>query len=156
MRSADINIRRIQVIHMQPGQLDNCRICGKLFLRDHTDYCLDCYKKTEQDFKRVADFLTNEQNRFATIEEVSLETEVPVKQVADFIRDGRIYAEDYPNLGYRCAHCDKLIKRQLLCDDCFNQFSSEVNLTLKRENLQDEIQSKQVNTSQYWQLKKNK
>jgi len=151
------------VIHMQPGQLDNCRICGKLFLRDHTDYCLGCYKKTEQDFKLVSDFLSNEQNRFATIEEVSKETEVSVKQVADFIRDGRIYAEDYPNLGYRCSHCDKMIKRQLLCDECFHQFSSEINQTLKRENLIDEIkntqnkqnnQSKNKNMPQYWQLKK--
>ena len=151
---------------MQPGKLDNCRICGKLFLRDHTDYCLGCYKKTEQDFKLVSDFLSNEQNRFATIEEVSIETEVSVKQVADFIRDGRIYAEDYPNLGYRCSHCDKMIKRQLLCDECFQQFSSEINQTLKRENLIDEIrntqnrqhqqnqQSTKVNTPQYWQLKK--
>ncbi|MBW9235521.1 hypothetical protein JQK62_25675, partial [Leptospira santarosai] len=91
---------------------------------------------------------------------------VSVKQVADFIRDGRIYAEDYPNLGYRCSHCDKLIKRQLLCDECFQQFSSEINQTLKRENLVDEIrntqnkhnkqnqQSTKVNTAQYWQLKK--
>lgn len=145
---------------MQSGQLDNCRICGKLFLREHTDYCLSCYKKTEEDFKLVADFLKDEKNRFATIEEVSIETDVSLKQVADFIRDGRIFAEDYPNLGYRCAHCSKKIKRQLLCDECFNQFSSEINQTLKRENLQNEIRNKQdkkstkVNTPQYWQLKK--
>jgi hypothetical protein len=127
---------------MQSGRLDNCIICGRLFLKDHSDSCLDCYLETEQDFKCVADFLEIEQNRYATIEKVSECTKVSVKQITEFIRDGLIFSEDYPNLGYGCAHCDKLIKRQLLCNACFIQFSTEVNRTLKREKDFDEIQSK--------------
>ena len=145
-------------MHMQSGRLDNCRICGRLFLKDHTDYCLDCYKEIEQEFNSVADFLTLEQNRMASIEEVSHFTGVSIKQITEFIRDGRIYAEDYPNLGYDCARCGKMIKRQLLCNDCFHDFSSEVNKTLKRDKLQDEMEKPkiQVNRPQYWQLKKDK
>ena len=127
---------------MQSGQLDNCIVCGRLFLKDHSDSCLNCYLEIEQDFKNVADFLEIEQNRYATIEEVSEGTKVSVKQITDFLRDGLIFSEDYPNLGYGCAHCDKLIKRQLLCNECFIQFSTEVNRTLKREEHFDEIQSK--------------
>jgi hypothetical protein len=127
---------------MQTGQLDNCIICGRLFLKDHSDSCLNCYLEIEQDFKCVADFLEIEQNRYATIEEVSESTKVSVKQITEFLRDGLIFSEDYPNLGYGCAHCDKLIKRQLLCNECFIQFSTEVNRTLKREKDFDEIQSK--------------
>lgn len=142
-----------------PNRLENCRICGKLFLNDHTDYCLDCYKEVEQEFKCVVEFLINEKNRYATIEEVSNFTDVSLKQIAAFMRDGRIYADDYPNLGYPCAHCGKLIKRQVLCDDCFDQFSSEVNTTLKRDKLVDEIGRKEPissNDAQYWRLKRNK
>jgi hypothetical protein len=127
---------------MQSGRLDNCIVCGRLFLKDHSDSCLDCYLEIEQDFKCVADFLEIEQNRYATIEEVSESTKVSVKQITEFLRDGLIFSEDYPNLGYGCAHCDKLIKRQLLCNGCFIQFSTEVNRTLKREKEFDEIQSK--------------
>jgi hypothetical protein len=127
---------------MQSGQLDNCIVCGRLFLKDHSDSCLDCYLEIEQDFKQVTDFLEMEQNRFATIEEVSESTKVSLKQLTEFLRDGLIFSEDYPNLGYRCAHCDKIIKRQLLCSACFSQFSTEVNRTLNRENQFDEIQSK--------------
>jgi hypothetical protein len=127
---------------MQTGQLDNCIICGRLFLKDHSDSCLNCYLEIEQDFKCVADFLEIEQNRYAKIEEVSESTSVSLKQITEFLRDGLIFSEDYPNLGYGCAHCNKLIKRQLLCNDCFIQFSTEVNRTLKREKDFDEIQSK--------------
>lgn len=127
---------------MQSGRLDNCIVCGRLFLKDHSDSCLNCYLEIEQDFKSVDDFLETEQNRYATIEKVSERTKVSVKQIAEFLRDGLIFSEDYPNLGYGCAHCDKLIKRQLLCNECFIQFSTEVNRTLKKEKQFDEIQSK--------------
>lgn len=126
---------------MQSGQLDNCIICGRLFLKDHSDSCLHCYLEIEQDFKRVTDFLEIEQNRHATLEQVSEGTNVSEKQITEFLRDGLIFSEDYPNLGYRCSHCDKLIKRQLLCNECFIQFSTEVSRTLKKEKDFDEIQS---------------
>lgn len=158
-RDADINnIAREQVIQLQPDRLDNCRICGQLFLKDHTDYCLDCYKGIEQEYQNVVSFLKNEQNRDATIEEVSEETDVSLKQIADFIRDGRIFAGDYPNLGYPCAHCGKVIKRQVLCDVCYQQFSSDVNMVLKKDKLIDQVADKQraANDAQYWRLKKDK
>ena len=127
---------------MHLGKLDNCVICGKLFLKDHSDSCLDCYLEIEHEFKCVADFLEMEQNRHATIEQVSEGTNVSVKQITEFLRDGLIFSEDYPNLGYGCTHCGKLIKRQLLCNGCFIQFSTDVNRTLKRENLLEEPQGK--------------
>lgn len=144
---------------MQLAQLDNCRICGRLFLKDHTDYCLDCYKEIEQQFKRVVAFLKIELNRDATIEKVSESTEVSVKRIINFIRDGRIYAEDFPNLGYPCAYCGKLIKKQILCNNCFDNLSSDIDQTLKREELVNQILNKQqlhFNEEQYWRLKQDK
>ena len=121
------------MIHMNSGQLTNCISCGRLFLKDHSDSCLDCYLEIEKELQCVADFLEIEQNRHATIEQVSEGTNVSVKQITEFLRDGLIFSEDYPNLGYGCTHCNKMIKRQLLCNDCFIQFSTEVNRTLKRD-----------------------
>ena len=143
--------------YMPLNRLDNCRICGKLYLKDHTDYCLDCYKEVELEYKTVIGFLKIEKNRNATIEEVREFTDVSLTRIADFIREGRIYAEDYPNLGYPCAHCGKVIKRQMLCDNCFNQFTSDVDKTLKRDKLLDAMDSNQQVQSknpQYWKLRK--
>lgn len=140
---------------MQSDRLANCTICGKLYLKDHTDYCLDCYKEMEREYKLISDFLKIEENRFASIEEVSAFTGVPEKRIADFIRDGRIYVEDYPNLGYGCAHCGTLIKRQMLCASCFENFTAEVNKTLKADKFFEEANKpkEHAHTARYWKLR---
>lgn len=140
---------------MQSDRLANCTICGKLYLKDHTDYCLDCYKDMEREFKIITDFLKIEENRFASIEEISAFTDVAEKRIADFIRDGRIYVEDYPNLGYGCAHCGTLIKRQMLCTSCFEEFTSEVNKTLKAEKFLEDANRpyEQEQKARYWKLR---
>lgn len=140
---------------MQSDRLANCTICGKLYLKDHTDYCLDCYKEIEREFKLITDFLKVEENRFASIEEVSAFTGVAEKRIADFIRDGRIYVEDYPNLGYGCAHCGTLIQRQMLCPSCFDEFTSEVNKTLKAQKLFEDLNKRDEpsQTARYWKLR---
>lgn len=143
------------MIIMQSDRLANCTICGKLYLKDHTDYCLDCYKDMEREFKIITDFLKIEENRFASIEEISAFTDVAEKRIADFIRDGRIYVEDYPNLGYGCAHCGTLIKRQMLCASCFEEFTSEVNKTLKAEKFLEDANKpyEQEQKARYWKLR---
>ena len=142
---------------MGANQLDNCRICGTLYFKDHTDYCLDCYKDIEQEFKTVNDFLKIECNRFANIRETSRSTTVSVKRIADFIRDGRIYADDFPNLSYPCKHCGTEIKRQILCDDCYMEFSAEINATLKNDEFIQATGRKRERpkvNAQYWQARK--
>ncbi|MCJ1909778.1 TIGR03826 family flagellar region protein [Planococcus ruber] len=138
------------------NQLENCVLCGRLYLKSYTDFCLDCYKEIEADFKKVDAFIKDEANREATLEELSEATEVSEKRIADFIREGRIYGEDFPNLGYPCAHCGTVIKRQVLCDSCYDQFSEEVNRTLKRDQLADEIRKPQQRAGKYWQVKQDK
>lgn len=140
---------------MQSDRLANCTICGKLYLKDHTDYCLDCFKEIEREFKIITDFLKIEENRFASIEEVSAFTGVPEKRIAEFIRDGRIYVEDYPNLGYGCAHCGTLIQRQMLCLSCFETFTADVNKTLKAEKLLEDMNRPkgESHKARYWKLK---
>ncbi|WP_232336701.1 flagellar protein [Planococcus lenghuensis] len=128
-------------------------------MKDHTDYCLNCFEDIEQDFKYVADFLKKEQNRYATLQEVSKAAEVSEKRIMEFIRGGRIFAEDYPNLGYECAQCGTLIKRQVLCNDCYERYSTAVDEMMTREKAKDEIRKAQhghQNEAQYWRLKRNK
>lgn len=144
---------------MQLHQLDNCTICGRLFLKDHTDYCLDCYKEIEQEFDRVNKYLKSEQNREATVETISESTNVSIKRITNFIRDGRIYADDFPNLFYPCAYCSTQIKKQVLCSSCFEKLSSDIDQSLKKEEFVNQILSKQqtlFRESKYWRLKQEK
>jgi flagellar operon protein (TIGR03826 family) len=144
---------------MLSAKLDNCKICGRLFLKDQIDCCLDCYQEMELEFDRVTKFLKSEQNRDATVEKVSKCTNVSIKHITNFILDGRIYAEDFPNLGYPCAYCGKLIKKQLLCNSCFENLSRDIVQSLRKDEYVNQILQKQkehFNESQYWRLKKEK
>lgn len=102
---------------------------------EHREYCTDCYREMELEYKRVTDFLKSAHNQQATLEMVSDGTDVSAKRIIEFIREGRIYMEDFPNLGYPCAHCGKLIQRQVLCNDCYQQLTHDINKTLNKENV---------------------
>ncbi|WKA53924.1 TIGR03826 family flagellar region protein [Planococcus shixiaomingii] len=143
---------------MDSNRLKNCTICGRLFLQVHTDHCLDCYKNIEQDYERVSEFLKNDQNRMATIAEVTEATGVSSKRMTEFIREGRIFADDYPNLGYACSRCGKMIKKQLLCNTCFDDFATDVNRVLKSEKVTDSMVQKQQPRKErgYWHVKNSK
>lgn len=144
---------------MLSAQLENCKICGRLFIKEHIDCCLDCYKEMELEFERVTKFLKNERNREATVEKISKSTNVSIKHIINFILDGRIYAEDFPNLGYPCAYCGKLIKKQLLCNSCFEDLSKDIHQSLRKDEFVDQIllkQQERFTESQYWRAKKGK
>ncbi|TWT27815.1 flagellar protein [Planomicrobium sp. CPCC 101110] len=143
---------------MDSNRLKNCAICGKLFLKVHTDHCLECYKKIEEEFELVNGFLKIEDNRLTTLEEVKKATGVSAKRLTEFIRDGRIFAGDYPNLGYPCNRCGKLIKRQILCNSCFDEFATDVNRVLKSEQLAESMGKKTESHKQrgYWHIKNSK
>lgn len=143
---------------MDANRLKNCSMCGRLFLQVHTDHCLECYKKIEQDFELVNGFLKKEENLLATIEVVKNATGVSLKQLTEFIREGRIFADDYPNLGYPCTRCGKLIKKQILCNSCFDEFATDVNRVLKSEKLSDGMVKKPQPKRQhsFWHVKNGK
>lgn len=104
----------------------------------------------------MAGYLKGADAESITLQELSEATSVPLKRVTDFIRDGRIYGADFPNLGYPCAHCGVTINRQTLCYSCYEEFSSDLKRTLKRETLAEEMYKKRDEEStkvKYWQLK---
>lgn len=142
---------------MHKGQLGNCSICGMLFNKSYSDHCLDCHKELEEDFQQVADFLKNEHYRGATIAEVSEATEVSKKRIKEFIRSGRLYTAQHPNLSYPCTHCAKMIKKEDLCTDCAKKFSEELNKSLQADKFIEKLNNSKVNTSvenQYWKLRR--
>ncbi|WP_053360848.1 hypothetical protein [Bacillus sp. FJAT-27251] len=140
---------------MQSAQLDNCLYCGRLYVKEHSDCCLDCFKEMEQQLLRVTEFLAKDKNRDVTVAMISESTEVSVKRIAGFIRDGRIYAEDFPNLGYPCAYCGTLIKKQILCHSCFEGLALEIEHSITKDGVGGNRQTA-YRESQYWRLKQEK
>lgn len=142
------------MINLSSPQLENCRSCGALYLRDQIDCCLDCYRENEEAFKKVDAFLKNPEHRNASIEDVNAFTGVSMNKVVEFLREGRIFAADYPLLGYPCAHCETLISRQLLCGDCQRAFRNEAQAILNDAQHPETLDKRQLANAQYWKMKK--
>jgi uncharacterized protein len=98
-------------------QLDNCPRCGKLFVRTKS-ICPDCFKKQEEEFSKVADFL--QRNPGCNIQELSDQTNVSIAQIRQFILAERIVLSDFINLEYACESCGAMIRKGRICSECSN------------------------------------
>lgn len=101
------------------AQLDNCPKCGRLFVKNQfRDICDVCYKEEEKLFEKVYNFLRKRENRTATLAQVVAATEVDEGLIIKWIKKGRIQLLQFPNLGYPCDKCGKLIREGRLCAEC--------------------------------------
>jgi len=83
------------------GELVQCARCGKLFVRppgSRTRYCPDCLREVEAEFRRVYDYLRRQRGRKASLREISEATEVSVRQIREFIFEGRLRLLEFPEL----------------------------------------------------------
>jgi len=109
-------------------ELGNCANCGKLILiTPFNDLCKDCIKEEEEQFEKVNRFLKKKENRTASMEEVVTATGVKEEVIYKLIKKGRIQLIHFPNLGYPCEICGKLIRMGKLCQDCSNNLEEELS-----------------------------
>lgn len=101
------------------GELKNCPTCNNIFVKTNLrETCEACYKKEEEQFTTVYNYIRKQKNREATLDDVVNDTGVPSEVVTRFIRTGRIKVSQLPNLGYHCAKCSNLIQNGTICDTC--------------------------------------
>lgn len=111
--------------------VDNCSRCGRVFVRGVKDICPSCVKEIEMMYDKCLQYLR--ENRGATITDVSEATEVSIKQITAFIREGRISLMNAPNLSYPCDVCGVLIRAGNICDNCRQRLVKDVNRLNKDE-----------------------
>ncbi|WP_243290283.1 TIGR03826 family flagellar region protein [Bacillus sp. FJAT-47783] len=109
------------------GELANCLKCNALFLKTKfRDVCEACYKKEENDYETVYNFLKRRENRRATLLEVVESTGVSEDLLLKFIRQRRLQLANFPNLGYPCEKCGKVIQEGKLCVTCTKELRTEI------------------------------
>lgn len=101
----------------------NCPRCGKLFNRGIKDVCPSCVQEVEKQYEKCYRYLR--ENRKASLQELSDATEVPIRQITKFIREGRISMADNPNLGYPCESCGSPIREGVVCESCRGKLSRD-------------------------------
>lgn len=109
------------------AELSNCSKCGRLFVKLSTrDVCESCYREEERQFERVYAFLRRRENRTATMAQVVDATGVEEKLITKWIREGRLQLVHFPNLGYPCDSCGKMIREGRLCANCLGKLQADL------------------------------
>ncbi|MCL7746743.1 TIGR03826 family flagellar region protein [Halalkalibacter alkaliphilus] len=134
----------------------NCPRCGQIFVKALRPICQHCYKEQETNFDIVSKFMRRKQNRMASIREVHEKTEVPLEQIHQFVREGRLLTGHFPNLGYPCESCSSIIQEGRLCTSCSDQIkdglekvNKEKEFELKKE---EERRKERASISTYHSL----
>ena len=95
----------------------NCRSCGRLFnVLGNEKLCPDCRKKLEDKFQEVKKYL--DENPHSSMETVSRELEVSVKQIKQWVREERLILSDASEAGITCENCGKMIRTGKYCEEC--------------------------------------
>ncbi|WP_338043631.1 flagellar protein [Paenibacillus hamazuiensis] len=85
--------------------------------------------------------------RECTLQELSEATEVPIRQITRFIREGRISIKNNPNMSLICEVCSTPIREGLMCESCRARLAKDAsNLAedeRRRQQLQEERAEKQ-------------
>ncbi|MBP1157809.1 MULTISPECIES: flagellar protein [unclassified Paenibacillus] len=103
--------------------VENCVRCGKVYLKNNFGMCTNCIKDIEAEYEKCLKFLR--ENRTCTIQELSDETGVDMKQIVKFIREGRISIRNNPNMGYECDMCGTIIRTNNICDNCRSRLAKD-------------------------------
>ncbi|WP_409347037.1 TIGR03826 family flagellar region protein [Paenibacillus sp. MBLB4367] len=117
--------------------VDNCPRCGKIYVKNIREACPSCIKDLEQQYEKCVKYLRD--SRKATITELSEATEVSIKQITKFIREGRISIASMPNMGYPCEVCGTLIRENSLCSSCRQRLVKDVSNAREDELRAEEL-----------------
>ncbi|WP_189016436.1 flagellar protein [Paenibacillus marchantiophytorum] len=109
----------------------NCPRCGKIFVKGFAEVCPHCVKDLEQQYDRCLKFLR--ENKGINIHDLSEATEVSIKQITKFIREGRISIVHAPNMSYSCEVCGISIRENTICEGCRSKLVKDV-----KNNSEDE------------------
>lgn len=104
--------------------LDNCPRCGRLFVKNLMGLCQPCIKDLEHEYEICVKYLR--ENRGTNIQELSDATEISIKEITRFIREGRISIANAPNMMYPCEVCGTLIRDGHMCDSCRNRLRKDL------------------------------
>ncbi|OKP85831.1 flagellar protein [Paenibacillus helianthi] len=111
--------------------LDNCPRCGRLYVKNIMDLCQPCIKDLEHQYETCVSYLR--ENRGTNIQELSDATEIPIKEITRFIREGRISIANAPNMMYPCEVCGTLIREGHMCDSCRNRLRKDLTNAVKED-----------------------
>lgn len=131
-------------------ELDNCSICGQLYIRNLRGICDACRKEEDKLFDKVYQFIKRRENRTANISEIVEATGVHEDTIMRFVKEGRLHTTQFPNIGYRCEKCGTIIQKGKLCVKCASSFNSELKQFVSEEERKQKIREQEKHARTYY------
>lgn len=104
--------------------IKQCRQCGKLFQYIGNPVCAECLEEIDKMFIKVRDHIYKHPDD--TMQQVSEKTEVPVKQILNFLKQDRLSLSTADGV-LMCELCKKPITRGRFCDGCRETLAQEAD-----------------------------
>ncbi len=103
----------------------SCRNCGKLFnYLQGQKICPACRRKLEDKFMQVRDYIR--ENEAATMQEISDDNDVSVKQIKQWVREERLTFTDKSAVGIECESCGAMIRTGRFCEKCKSNMANNL------------------------------
>jgi uncharacterized protein (UPF0212 family) len=95
-----------------------------VFTRIASAVCPRCEKADEENFAKVREYI--EEDPLCNINELAEATQVPVKRILQYLREGRLEVTKGLAGELRCVKCGTVIEKGNFCDICTNKLNTEI------------------------------
>ena len=118
-----------------------CKGCGRLFnIISNRKICPNCVAALEDKFQEVKKYL--DENPSATMEILSSECDVSVKQIKEWIRDERLAFREGSGCGITCEQCGTMILTGRYCEQCRTKIHNNLSSAIDRKPVMDASKKK--------------
>lgn len=122
--------------------LSNCPECGEIYIKSKfRDVCEKCWRQEEAAYDTVYKYLRKRENRAATMLQVVEATGVAEALILKFIKNGKLQITQFPNLGYPCDKCGKVIRTGKLCEGCASEILNDLKNYERDEEFKQKVNS---------------
>lgn len=114
-------------------EVRTCKSCGRMFNSvGRTPLCPSCAEKLEEKFQQVKEYVW--EHRTATMQDISENNDVSMKQIRQWVREERLsFADDSP-VGLECEKCGATIRTGRFCEACKAKLNNDLSsVTRKKE-----------------------
>ncbi|MBR1628002.1 MAG: flagellar protein [Lachnospiraceae bacterium] len=109
--------------------LKTCRRCRRLFnYISGPMICPDCVDELEKKFYDVKEYIR--ENPKVGIKKVSIEMNVPVSQIQQWVREERLQFTEDSGIALECEKCGKNIYTGRYCDACKAKMANSLSRAL--------------------------
>ena len=106
-----------------------CRKCRRLFnYVMGPSFCPDCRAREEDQFQDVKKYV--QEHGRASMREVAEACDVSLKQIQQWLKDGRLMLSDDSPLAVACEGCGKMIRGGKFCPVCSNEMAAKLQAAM--------------------------